>query len=161
MGRVERVKDMVHPSQVPAFLKTNKFIPLNAFARFVNRWCLGTGSFQFLLHILPHLKFARSSEERWAWWDCCDLVTLNQMQVRDASENKQMADFMSLLLEKSPSLWNICSFFTPVSERIQFAKLTPKPGGGESIRTQPAACTAQRKGVRRRKSSKIRFRINC
>ena len=65
------------------------------------------------------------------------------MQVRDASENKQMADFMSLLLEKSPSLWNICSFFTPVSEMIQFANLNPNQVGGNQY--GPSLLLAQHK----------------
>ena len=40
-------------------------------------------------------------------------------KVKDEKDNQMMADFMTVMLERSPSLWKDCSFFTSVSSRIE------------------------------------------
>ena len=40
-------------------------------------------------------------------------------KVKDEKDNQMMADFMTVMLERSPSLWKDCSFFTSVSSMIE------------------------------------------
>ena len=40
-------------------------------------------------------------------------------KVKDNKDNQMMADFMTVMLDRSPSLWKDCSFFTSVSSMIE------------------------------------------
>ena len=40
-------------------------------------------------------------------------------KVKDEKDNQMMADFMTVMLERSPSLRKDCSFFTSVSSMIE------------------------------------------